>query len=180
MEDTPIDTVTLAAELTAAWLSNANTRVTAEDVPVFLKTMHETLAGLTTGGAPATEEAPAEEALEYVGAVTVRKSLASADHIISMIDGKPYKTLRRHLSGHGLTPEEYRARYNLRSDYPMVAPAYSEARRAMAKQIGLGRKPGQTVKSKADVAAPAKPRGRPKGIAAAKKAAVAHLNGAEA
>ena len=53
-----------------------------------------------------------------------------------------YKTLRRHLSGHGLTPEQYRERYNLKPDYPMVAEAYSEARRAMAKKIGLGRKPG--------------------------------------
>jgi hypothetical protein len=71
----------------------------------------------------------------------VRKSLASPDRIISMIDGKPYRTLRRHLSTHGLTPDEYRARYKLKPDYPMVAPAYSEARRAMAKKIGLGRKP---------------------------------------
>lgn len=59
-----------------------------------------------------------------------------------MIDGKPYKTLRRHLSGHGLTPEEYRRRYNLKADYPMVAEAYSAPRRAMAQKIGLGRKPG--------------------------------------
>ena len=51
--------------------------------------------------------------------MTARKSLASKDHIISMIDGKPYKTLRRHLSGHGLTPEQYRERYNLKPDYPM-------------------------------------------------------------
>ena len=58
-----------------------------------------------------------------------------------MIDGKPYKTLRRHLAGHGLTPEQYRERYGLKSDYPMVAENYSEARRAMAKTIGLGRKP---------------------------------------
>lgn len=57
-----------------------------------------------------------------------------------MIDGKPYKTLRRHLSTNGLTPEEYRARYNLKPDCPLVAPSYSETRRAMAKKIGLGRK----------------------------------------
>jgi predicted transcriptional regulator len=59
-----------------------------------------------------------------------------------MIDGKPYKTLRRHLATHGLTPEEYRERYGLKPDYPMVAESYSESRRAMAKKIGLGRKPG--------------------------------------
>ncbi|RZL81129.1 MAG: transcriptional regulator, partial [Sphingomonas sp.] len=74
-------------------------------------------------------------------------SLASKDHIISMIDGKPYKTLRRHLSTNGLTPEQYRERYGLKPDYPMVAEAYSESRRAMAKKIGLGRKPGQKASS---------------------------------
>src|SRR5690606_33118041 len=96
---------------------------------------------------------------DHVPAVTVRKSLASKDHIISMIDGKPYKTLRRHLSTHGLTPAEYRARYGLKADYPMVAPAYSEQRRAMAKKIGLGRKPGETRPAKAAAATPkAKPR----------------------
>ena len=82
----------------------------------------------------------------YEPAVSVRKSLASKDHIISMIDGKPYKTLRRHLSGHGLTPEQYRERYNLKTDYPMVSESYSEARRAMAHKIGLGSK-GRAAKA---------------------------------
>jgi predicted transcriptional regulator len=62
-----------------------------------------------------------------------------------MIDGKAYRTLRRHLTGHGLTPEDYRARYNLKADYPMVAESYSEVRRDMAKTIGLGRKPGDEL-----------------------------------
>ena len=172
MEDTTNDNVSLAAELTAAWLSNANTRVTAEDVPAFLKTMHETLVGLTASPV-ALDEAATDAATQYTGAVTARKSLASPDHIISMIDGKPYRTLRRHLSGHGLTPEEYRARYNLRSDYPMVAPSYSEARRAMAKKIGLGRKPGEKMPAKAVSA-------KPKSAAAAKKAALTHLGGVNA
>ena len=60
-------------------------------------------------------------------------------------DARTYRTLRRHLAGHGLTPEEYRARYGLKPDYPMVAASYSEARRAMAKKIGLGRKAGKTA-----------------------------------
>lgn len=137
-----IDTVTLATELTIAWLSNPNTRTTADDVPAFLSSMHTAVAGLAgTGEAPVTAEAPQE----YTPAVSVRKSLASKDHIVSMIDGKAYKTLRRHLAGHGLTPEEYRARYNLKADYPMVAEGYSQARRDMAKKIGLGRKPGEKV-----------------------------------
>ena len=104
-----------------------------------------------------TEEEPAEAPVEYTPAVTARKSLASKDHIISMIDGKPYKTLRRHLATHGMTPAEYRERYGLKPDYPMVAENYSESRRAMAKKIGLGRKPGAR---KGDDAAAAARRGR--------------------
>ena len=152
-----INAVDLAAELTAAWLANPNTRTNAEDVPAFLRSMHDAVAQLS--GA-ATSAAPEEAAQAYEPAVTVRKSLASPDHIISMIDGKPYKTLRRHLTGNGLTPEEYRTRYNLKADYPMVAPSYSEARRTMAKSIGLGRKPVQTAEKATDdfSKAPRKPR----------------------
>jgi predicted transcriptional regulator len=157
------DAVTLATELTIAWLGNPNTRTTADDVPAFLKSMFEAVNGLTAASPAASEPVAAAE---YVPAVTVRKSLSSPDHLISLIDGKPYKTLRRHLSGHGLTPEEYRARYNLKADYPMVAPAYSEARRAMAKAIGLGRKPGQKLPAKAAPTTPAK-RGRPSAAAKA-------------
>jgi predicted transcriptional regulator len=160
------DAVTLATDLTIAWLGNANTRVNADDVPAFLKTMYETVSAL--GGGSATAE-PEAAAAEYTPAVTARKSLGSPEHIISMIDGKPYKALRRHLSTHGLTPEQYRERYNLKADYPMVAPAYSSARREMAKKIGLGRNPGQTVAKKAAPAAAAKAPSRPR----AKKAGVA-------
>jgi predicted transcriptional regulator len=90
--------------------------------------------------AGASQGVPVTETVEHVGAVSPRKSLADPAHIISMIDGKPYKTLRRHLTTHGMTPEQYRERYNLKADYPMVAPNYSESRRAMAKKIGLGTK----------------------------------------
>lgn len=132
--------IELATALTIAWLGNPNTRASAEDVPVFLTRMRDGVAGLfdQPDTAGAEEAAPAQ----FTPAVTVRKSLASKDHIISMIDGKPYRALRRHLTGHGLTPEQYRDRYNLKADYPMVAESYSDARRAMAKSIGLGRKPG--------------------------------------
>jgi predicted transcriptional regulator len=131
--------VELATELTIAWLSNPNTRTSADDVPAFLTQMHASVSSLVGGTQEAA--APAGEPVEYTPAVTARKSLANPDHIISMIDGKPYKTLRRHLATNGMTPEEYRERYNLKADYPMVAPTYSEARRAMANRIGLGRKP---------------------------------------
>ncbi|WP_203309170.1 MULTISPECIES: MucR family transcriptional regulator [Sphingomonas] len=139
-ETTGLNAVELATELTIAWLGNPNTRTSADEVPAFLGKMHDTVRGLL-GATDTAPEAPV--ATEYTPAVSVRKSLASKDYIISMIDGKPYKTLRRHLATHGLSPEEYRERYGLKSDYPMVSENYSESRRAMAKKIGLGRKPGQ-------------------------------------
>ncbi|MDF2495314.1 MucR family transcriptional regulator [Sphingomonas sp.] len=142
--DPTVDMVDLAVQLTTAWLSNPNTRADETEVLSFLQQVHAALHQLPIA---TLEEVPAETTNEYTPAVSVRKSLASKDHILSMIDGKPYKTLRRHLSGHGLTPEEYRARYGLKPDYPMVAESYSEARSAMAKKIGLGRKPGMTRSS---------------------------------
>ncbi|SEN43227.1 transcriptional regulator, MucR family [Sphingomonas gellani] len=139
-ESPDLNAVELATELTIAWLGNPNTRISAEEVPAFLGKVHDTVSALLGSGG--STEQPTEEPAEYVPAVTARKSLASKDHIISMIDGKPYKTLRRHLATNGLTPAEYRDRYGLKPDYPMVAKNYSESRRAMAKKIGLGRKPG--------------------------------------
>ena len=150
--------VELATELTIAWLSNPNTRTSADDVPAFLAQMHASVQSLV-GGSQAVD-APAEEPKEYTGAVTARKSLANPDVIISMIDGKPYKTLRRHLTTNGMTPEQYRERYNLKADYPMVAATYSESRRAMAKKIGLGRRPDQTNAAKADTKPAPAPRKR--------------------
>ncbi len=138
-DTTDLSALELATELTIAWLGNPNTRISAEEVPAFLGRMHETVSSLLD---TSTEAEPVETPVEYTPAVTARKSLASKDHIISMIDGKSYKTLRRHLATHGMTPAEYRERYGLKPDYPMVAENYSESRRAMAKKIGLGRKPG--------------------------------------
>lgn len=138
-----LNPVELAIELTIAWLSNPNTRIGADDVPAFISQMHEAVLGLVSGQ-PSLKAA----AEKPVGAVSVRKSLASKDYIISLIDGKPYRTLRRHLSGHGLTPEQYRERFGLKADYPMVSETYSQHRREMAKKIGLGRKPGQPAHKK--------------------------------
>jgi predicted transcriptional regulator len=161
--ETQTDTVEVAAELTMAWLSNPNTRVDAADVGNVLRQFHEAVTGLSSGSAPE----PAEPAQEFTPAVSIRKSLASKDHIISLIDGKPYKSLRRHLSSQGLTPQQYRERYGLKSDYPMVSESYSQVRRDMAKKIGLGRKPkGEGAASQPETKAPAR-RGRPKTSAAA-------------
>jgi len=148
--DDNIDLIELTIDIVSAYVGQNTIR--AEDVPAFIASTHAAVSGLRQsagGGADTAAEA------EHVPAVTVRKSLGSKDHIISLIDGKPYRTLRRHLSTHGLTPQEYRARYKLPSDYPMVAPTYSEQRRDMAKKIGLGRKPGQTPGQQAAKAEPA-------------------------
>ncbi len=166
MTDTT-NAVELAAELTAAWLANPNTRTTSDDVPAFLIAMHAAIEKLATGSA-AEPEAEAEQSFEP--AVSARKSLASPDHIISMLDGKKYKTLRRHLATNGLTPEQYRQRFNLKADYPMVAATYSEARRAMAKSIGLGRKAGTTVEKAADAAIKSARKGGKAALDAAKQA----------
>ena len=162
-----INSIELATELTVAWLSNPNTRAASGDVPAFLSRMHAAVDQLAAPAPQAEESAPAPE---HTPAVTARKSLASKDHIISMIDGKPYKTLRRHLSSNGLTPEEYRTRYGLKADYPMVAESYSEARRAMAKTIGLGRKAGQKVERAAEAVTTKAKRGGKAALDAAKQA----------
>jgi len=157
--------VELATELTIAWLANPNTRADQSQVPAFLQSMHEAVSALANPSAETTETASGAEV--FTPAVSARKSLARADAIISMIDGKPYKTLRRHLAGHGLTPDQYRERYGLKADYPMVAPEYSEARRSMAKKIGLGRKPKSAPAEPAAVPAqPAPKRGRRKAAVA--------------
>ncbi|HEX7781523.1 MAG TPA: MucR family transcriptional regulator [Sphingobium sp.] len=152
MSETDQDGITtLTVQLLGAYL--ANNTVASEDLAGLIQSTRNALAG-----EPAKEELAAPV---FTPAVTVRKSLASRDRIISMIDGKPYKTLKRHLTTHGLTPAEYRERYNLAKDYPLVAPAYSEQRRQTAARIGLGRKP--------KVAAPAEKAAAPK---AARKTAV--------
>jgi predicted transcriptional regulator len=147
--------VELATELTIAWLANPNTRTSADDVPAFLNAMHEAVSKLSSGRADLDIDTPT---VEHTPAVSVRKSLASRDYIVSLIDGKKYKTLRRHLAGHDLTPDQYRQRYNLKRDYPMVAESYSEARRTMAKKIGLGRKPASKSAQAETDSPPAKQR----------------------
>jgi len=159
-EEPSLSAIELATEITVAWLANPNNRAAAEDVPAFLRTMHATLNALSTdgSGADGSGDVAAEE---HTPAVTARKSLASKDHIISMIDGKPYKTLKRHLSTNGLTPAEYRQRYNLKADYPMVAENYASLRRDLAKKIGLGRK-GRGGGAAATTPAAAKPTRQPR------------------
>lgn len=141
-ESDALRTLELVADLATAWLSDRAHAITAEALPGLITTLHAAIIALRNPGAGgATLEADAPP----VPAVSVRKSLASREHLVSLIDGKPYTSLKRHLTAHGLTPEAYRARYNLPASYPMVAPVYSEKRRAIAHKLGLGRKAKEAV-----------------------------------
>lgn len=141
----------MTTEIVAAYVSNNTVRV--EDVPTLMRLVHATIKGFAEPEPPTVTEAIKLTASE------IRKSITESG-IRSFIDGKFYKTLKRHLSTNGLTPSEYRANYGLAADYPMTSPAYSAARSAMAKSIGLGRKTGEKRPAKAK--APAGPRGRPR------------------
>ena len=123
--------ITLASDIVSAHVSNNS--VAVEDLPTLITNVYGALAGLG-GTAPVVEEKPEP-------AVSIRASV-KPDYIVCLEDGKKLKMLKRHLMTHyNMTPEDYRARWNLPADYPMVAPNYAEKRRELAKKIGLGRKP---------------------------------------
>jgi predicted transcriptional regulator len=124
--------ITLTSDIVAAHVSNNS--VSADELSTLITSVYGALASL---GAPApAPEAPPEPA------VSIRSSV-KPDHIVCLEDGKKLKMLKRHLMTHyNLTPDQYRARWGLAADYPMVAPNYAEKRRELAKKIGLGRKPG--------------------------------------
>ncbi|MAL25781.1 MAG: transcriptional regulator [Croceicoccus sp.] len=124
--------ITLTSDIVAAHVSNNNVQV--GDVPSLISNVYAALAGL--GDARQEQEEPPEPA------VSIRASV-KPDYIVCLEDGKKLKMLKRHLMTHyNMTPEDYRQRWNLPADYPMVAPNYAEKRRELAKKIGLGRKPG--------------------------------------
>ena len=126
--------ITLTSDIVAAHVSN--NPVSVDDVPALISKVYGALAGLGQAVAPVEEEV-------LKPAVSVRASV-KPDHIVCLEDGVKLKMLKRHLMTHyNMTPEQYRARWNLPADYPMVAPDYAEKRRELAKKIGLGRKPGQ-------------------------------------
>ncbi|MXO73656.1 transcriptional regulator [Altererythrobacter aerius] len=126
--------ITLTSDIVAAHVSN-NT-LSIEDVPTLIGAVYSALSNL---GQP-TEVAETRPE----PAVSVRSSV-KRDHLVCLEDGKKMKMLKRHLmTEHGMTPDEYRQRWGLGADYPMVAPEYAETRRDLAHKIGLGRKPGQT------------------------------------
>jgi predicted transcriptional regulator len=126
--------ITLTADIVAAHVSNNS--VAVSDLPVLIANVHGALSGL--GGAPVVPEVKQEPA------VSIRSSI-KPDFIVCLEDGKKLKMLKRHLMTHyQMTPDQYRAKWNLAADYPMVAPNYAEQRRTLAKKIGLGTKRRKT------------------------------------
>ncbi|AWB20560.1 MucR family transcriptional regulator [Methylobacterium currus] len=122
-----LDLIELAADVVSAYV--ANNSVPAADVPGLIAAVHASLNQLGAAPAPEPERATPP--------VPIRKTV-TPDHIISLEDGKPYKTLKRHLAGRGLTPEQYRQKWGLPPDYPMVAANYAAQRSELAKSSGLG------------------------------------------
>lgn len=124
--------ITLTSDIVAAHVSNNS--VAVGDLPQLISNVYSALAGLSV-------DEPVEEP-KPEPAVSIRNSVKN-DYIVCLEDGKKLKMLKRHLATrYNMTPDQYRARWNLPADYPMVAPAYAEKRRDLAKKIGLGRKPG--------------------------------------
>lgn len=144
MSDSPDDLLSLTAGIVAAYVSRQ--AVAAADLPGLMRTVRDGLVALQ-------EPAPAAAAAKPEGfrltATEIRKSM-TPDALISFIDGKPYKTLKRHLTAHGLTPHGYRARFGLPDDYPMVAAGYAAQRSSLAKAIGLGVPGAQATRQAAE------------------------------
>ena len=122
--------ITLTADIVSAHVSNNS--VAVSDLPLLINNVHNALSGL---GERKEEPAPKPEPK-----VSIRSSI-KPDYIVCLEDGKKLKMLKRHLSTHyNMTPDEYRQKWGLNADYPMVAPNYAEQRRTLAKKIGLGTK----------------------------------------
>ena len=141
------EVLNLAAQIVSAHI--AHNSVAAQELPALIRSVYTTLA---QAGAPVVETEKPQPA------VPVKKSVFP-DYIVCLEDGKKLKMLKRHLqSRYGLSPDQYRDKWGLPHDYPMVAPNYAETRSALAKSIGLGRKPAPT----AETEAPASRRARKK------------------
>jgi predicted transcriptional regulator len=145
--------IELTAELVSAYV--ANNSIQRGDIPGLIEAIH---ASFTSLGKPAAS--PAAE--RPIPPVSIKKSI-NQDYLISLEDGRRYKSLKRHLSGRGLTPEQYREKWSLPVDYPMVAPSYAKQRSELAKSMGLGR---QRRVEAVEPARPA-PKGRSRGRSAA-------------
>lgn len=144
--------VTLTADIVSAYVSNNH--VQSADLPKLLGDVHQAIRGVAAGP-PAAEAAPPKATSQEI------KRSISHDYLISFEDGKPYKTLRRHLTLRGFSPEQYRAKWGLPPDYPMTSTSYSEQRSELARALGLGQQrrkgaaPDPVLQSPAVAEAPA-------------------------
>ncbi|MHC2089491.1 Ros/MucR family transcriptional regulator [Methylobacterium sp. CM6244] len=164
--------IELTADIVAAYVSNNSVPVSA--LGELLSNVHAAFSTLSNGGSGA----PKADKVEKLTPAQIRKSI-TPDGLISFEDGRSYKTMRRHLTTHGLTPEAYRTKHGLPADYPMVSASYSAQRSELARAIGLGQARSKTARAasaapKETVAeeapqAPAKPKkaGRPRKPASA-------------
>jgi predicted transcriptional regulator len=145
----PSSLIEMTVDVVSAYI--ASNSISAADLPQFIASTHAALTGLVI-------PAPAPEPEKQQPAVSIKKSVTD-DYLISLEDGKRYKSLKRHLGGRGLSPDQYRTKWGLPSTYPMVAPAYAKKRSELARASGLGRKRVEPEPAPAPV--PTK-RGRPK------------------
>jgi predicted transcriptional regulator len=147
-EDTAQNTLEKTTEIVAAFVSKNQT--TPAELPALIQAVHRALTGVSV--------APAEPEPRKEPAVPIRRSI-TPDHIVCLEDGKTFKSLKRHLrTKYDLSPEDYRAKWGLPKDYPMVAPNYAAARSALAKNMGLG-KGGRQAVAAAPAPAPKAKRG---------------------
>src|SRR5450432_1738438 len=134
-----LSNIELAAEIVSAYVSNNSVRVS--DLPGLFGEIHSALARISSGAVVAAPEAPTPS-------VPLKKSITN-DHLVCLEDGRKFKSLKRHLrTKYNLSPEDYRAKWGLAKDYPMVAPNYAKARSELAKQMGLGQGGRQAPRKK--------------------------------
>jgi predicted transcriptional regulator len=127
--DDKAEIIEMTAEIVAAYVEN-NT-IALGDLPSLIQSVHRALASVSSG-VDAAEVAPKEPA------VPIRRSI-TPDHLVCLEDGRKFKSLKRHLrTKYNMSPEDYRSKWGLAKDYPMVAPNYAKARSELAKQMGLG------------------------------------------
>ena len=152
-EDTGVpqtSNVETMAEIVSAYVANNSVR--ADELPELIASVHAALTGLAKTAEPAAD-------IEKPTPAQVRKSI-TPDALISFIDGKPYKTLKRHLTRHAMDFQGYRTRYGLPVDYPATAPNYSARRSELARALGLGQQRRKSAPTPPEAPPPAKPEGR--------------------
>ncbi len=134
-DENDTSTIVMVSEIVSAYVSKNS--LPPSELPNLIKTVHDALSSPEQGASSAPEPA-----------VPIKKSIRP-DYVICLEDGKKLKMLKRHLrTAYDMSPDEYRQKWGLASDYPMVAPKYAARRSELAKKIGLGRKAGQKVKSR--------------------------------